>query len=108
MKNLSIGGFTGEGIVLENAGGDTLQGNYIGLDTTGSVVTANGTGVSILSGNNMLIGNVISGNFGDGVDLTGDQNTLVGNYVGTGIDGLGLIDPLFLSDVPATAVWACS
>ncbi len=85
VQNLSIGGFSGAGVVLEQGGGDTLQGNYIGLDHSGAVAMGNSTGVSVLTGNNMLVGNVISGNWMDGVDVTGDGNTLQGNLIGTDV-----------------------
>ena len=89
IKNLAIGHFSGAGVVLEGGGGDALVGNYIGLDSTGTMANANfGAGVSILSGNNTLTGNVISGNFGDGVDVTGDGNKLFGNFIGTDVSGL--------------------
>jgi parallel beta-helix repeat protein len=91
VKDLSIGGFSGAGVILELGGGDTLQGDYIGLDSTGSFAMPNGTGVSVLTGSNMLVGNVISGNFFDGVDVTGDSNTLQGNLIGTDKSGLNAV-----------------
>ena len=87
VQNLSIGGFSGAGVVLEQGGGDTLQGNYIGLDSSGTMAMGNSTGVSVLTGNNMLVGNVISGNWMDGVDVTGDGNKLQGNLIGTDVTG---------------------
>jgi len=40
VKNLAITNFSDAGIVLKQGGGDTLEGNYVGLDYTGTV--ANG------------------------------------------------------------------
>jgi parallel beta-helix repeat protein len=88
VKDLSVGSFSGAGIVLEKAGGDTLEGNYIGLDYSGAFAVPNGTGVSVTSGENLLKCNVISGNSADGVDVTGDGNTLQGNLIGTDVTGL--------------------
>ncbi|MCP4901650.1 MAG: hypothetical protein GY906_32200 [bacterium] len=91
--------------------GNTIAGNYIGTDANGEVAIDDGStggeslvGVFIINASNNTVGgtsngdgNVISGNgrvgypapngwegwFGVGVQVTGDQNRLVGNYIGT-------------------------
>jgi titin len=94
----------GGGVVLENAGtiGNTISGNMIGTDHTGTVSLGNiSDGVQIRSGpqDNTIGGdtpgerNVISGNGGNGVSI-GDflaagtsGNVVTGNYIGTDITG---------------------
>jgi hypothetical protein len=95
------------GIVIENGQENQIEGNYIGngipTSSKGNIIygrsQGNGLdGVKIegaASENNTVGGtaagtsNVISGNFGDGVDIiTGATgNTVVGNYIGTNLGG---------------------
>ena len=87
-----ISGNTNEGVRLENANGIFVFGNYIGTDVTGAAQVANGTGVEVTGGSDNEIGctipgstNVISGNTGNGVELTG---TTSGNYVQSNLIGV--------------------
>jgi hypothetical protein len=94
-----IGGNAFDGLVLDQANGNLIQGNRIGTDHGGTVVLGNGTGVLIgfsSSANNTLggtvtgAGNLISGNFGDGVLLNptlGPGNVIQGNLIGTDVHG---------------------
>ncbi len=109
-----ISGNTGDGVLISGstASGNVVEGNYIGTDYTGSVAlgndagnvviasdrTDNNGGVVIASGasGNTIGGdtaaarNIISGNIGDGIDITGsgaNGNTVVGNYIGTDAAG---------------------
>ena len=92
IRGLVINSFRGFGIVIETGGGNVIEGNYIGTETTGTVAAANvQSGVHILSSNNNRVGglttaarNVISGNGVNGVDLSvGAANNVVqGNYIG--------------------------
>lgn len=95
VQGLSITGFKGSGIVIDAAGSDTIQGNWIGLDLGGNII-GNGTGISVLGGNNTIggtatgAGNVISGNDKDGVDFASGSaagNVLAGNWIGLDITG---------------------
>ena len=70
--------------------------NYIGTDITGSAAIPNtGGGILSLSDNNVIGGpgaqrNLISGNGGDGIDITGSAATnaiVTGNYIGTDVTG---------------------
>ena len=86
------GGFIGTGIDLNGATGTLIQGNYVGTDATGNVALANDDGIAIFGGakNNVVSGNVISGNFNDGVTLYDDGtagNSVVLNLIGIGADG---------------------
>ncbi len=89
------------GIVLDGAGANnnTVQANYIGTDASGtSPIANNADGVYIINGaNNNLIGgplaadgNLISGNAGDGIQISGatsNSNTIRQNYIGTDVTG---------------------
>ena len=73
---------------------NVVVGNYIGTDAAGTAAIGNAFGV-ILAGTGNAIGdpdaplpNVISGNIGPGIDLSGNSNSVVANYVGTDYTGL--------------------
>jgi len=91
-RNL-ISGNIGVGIGLGNGSGNTVQGNLIGTDVTGTLSLENGVGIGT-NGTNALIGgttvdarNIVSGN-GRGIDLGGGSNhTVQGNFIGTDITG---------------------
>jgi hypothetical protein len=99
VRGLEIRGFAGAdpigAIALLGAGNVTVAGNYLGPITGGSV---NNSGVFIITANNRIGGsaaadrNVISGNDdnGAGVDIRegGNDNVVVGNYIGTDPTGL--------------------
>ena len=92
------------GVLIQKAGSDynTVSGNYIGIDASGSTDLGNGKfGVAIgdgsqgnvVGGNTPEERNVISGNNQYGVYIYGDgtdQNTVSGNYIGT--DAMGTQD----------------
>lgn len=75
--------------------GTTIQGNLIGTDVTGTRrLTGTGTGISMFQATNTLIGgltpgarNIISGNGGNGVFVSGAGNKVQGNFIGTDITG---------------------
>ena len=74
---------------------NTVEGNFVGTDVTGSVPAANGAdGIRILGNDNVIGGesaaarNLISGNTGHGVFILGGaRNVLHGNLIGTGMTG---------------------
>src|SRR5205085_8092621 len=50
VRGLIINGFGGDGIAINaGSGGNVIQGNYIGLDATGTVRRRNDTGILIFS-----------------------------------------------------------
>jgi titin len=73
--------------VLVVVSGVTLQGNYIGTDVTGTQALGNGVRVDLAGSGHIVggtgAGNVISGNFGDGLDLSGSGIQVLGNWIGT-------------------------
>ncbi len=82
---------------IEGSAASTIQGNYIGVDTSGTAGLPNsGSGVFVVGcGSANTIGgtaagarNVISGNTEQGVELNDSDGQLVqGNYIGLAADG---------------------
>ncbi len=99
IKGLVINRFSRSGVYISGGTGNTVSGNYIGTDATGTADLGNAwDGVSIGGGaqNNTVGGdtaaerNVISGNDMDGVRIFGSGttgNTVCGNYIGTDASG---------------------
>ena len=96
----------GTGVQIGTLGGQSVEGNYIGLNAAGDGKVGNEVaGVAVLNSDNNLIGgeralssgarcegpcNVISGNDGDGVLINFSQsenNRIQGNYVGLNPQG---------------------
>jgi titin len=83
------------GVEIDN-GGNTVQGNLIGTDVTGTRPLGNQIGVflqgpsgrgSLIGGTAAGAGNLISGNRGDGVQIVTNTVTVQGNLIGTDITG---------------------
>ena len=95
-----VGGHAFDGVVLDQANGNVVEGNNIGTDPTGTIALGNGAGVLVGYGNaaDNLIGgtspgsaNLISGNSSDGILITtglGTGNAIEGNKIGTDVTGL--------------------
>ncbi|HXI62728.1 MAG TPA: Calx-beta domain-containing protein, partial [Pyrinomonadaceae bacterium] len=98
-----ISGNGNEGIKLwPNSTGVLIQGNLIGTDITGKLGIGNngagiyvttGVGGTIIGGTTVAARNVISANFGGGIEV--DQSTqgtvIQGNYIGADITGTAAI-----------------
>ena len=77
---------------------NTVQGNYIGTNATGTAALG-GQGVALtFDSGNCLIGgtgagegNLISGNAAFGIQINSDDNTVCGNFIGTNAAGTGLV-----------------
>ena len=92
----TIAGNGGDGVSI-TAPGNLLLGNVVGLGSNGAAAPDNGAGVVVLGVSGTTIGgtaagarNVISGNAGPGVRLTGANasgNLLIGNRIGTDAAG---------------------
>lgn len=84
----------GDGIDI-GTNGVLVQGNFVGTDNTGTAALANaGDGVNVSFANGATIGgtakgarNVISGNSGAGIALTGSDNLVQNNLIGTDVTG---------------------
>jgi hypothetical protein len=92
---------TTSGVMLRSAGaiGNTIAGNYIGTDRTGTLARPNAqygiwitnAGNNTIGGTNAAARNIISGNSLDGIQLSGTGtvgNTVAGNFVGIDVTGL--------------------
>ena len=97
IQGLVINRFSDEGIDINGGVGHTIIGNYIGIDPTGAVDRGNSdNGIAIKTDSNTIGGltagerNVISGNTGSGIHLTGTgaiDNLIIGNFIGTDATG---------------------
>ncbi len=95
-----ISGNVDNGILITDSGttGTVVSGNFIGTDLTGTMPLPNGSnGVTIAAGtSNTTIGaetsgianlNLISGNLGDGISITGSAgNNVSFNYIGVNLN----------------------
>lgn len=98
VRGLVINSFKFDGIVLIEpgapipAGGNTIQDCFLGTNATGTAFKPNRTGLHVIgSPNNVIDGNVISGNAGDGIEIdfaASRGNRLTGNYIGTDVTGM--------------------
>ncbi len=98
IRGLVVNRFELRGIVILSGSNNTVEGNFIGTDVTGSSDLGNASvGVQIQNAPNNRIGgfragegNVISGNDSGGILIVGEGasgNLVQGNYVGTDVTG---------------------
>ncbi|MBN2392719.1 MAG: VCBS repeat-containing protein [Anaerolineae bacterium] len=96
VENNLISGNGEDGISLQDVTSNIVRGNYIGTDYSGEITLGNvSVGIDITrditgSTNNRIEYNLISGNGGSGIDIHGSgtmSNTVVGNYIGTDVNG---------------------
>ena len=89
-RNIIPTGVSLQGFAIEN----TVQGNYIGTDISGTIALENANdGVDIVGSFNTIggtdpgAGNLISGNDGYGIHLmpSADGNVVMGNLIGTDV-----------------------
>ena len=119
VKGLVINRFPGKGILLQSNGGNTIQGNYIGTDVTGTADLGNSyQGVYIYEAPSNTVGgtteaarNVISGNDEDGVLILGSGatgNRVQGNLIGTDKNGTATLGNssagVFIFDAPGNTI----
>ena len=94
-----ISGNSGTGIDLDNVQDFLIQGNFIGTDALGVKAVPNGLGVRFFENipdstknESTLVGNLISGNLGDGIEINGlGQHSITGNFIGTAKDGMSAL-----------------
>lgn len=97
IKGLIIDNFKGDGILATVNGNNTIQGNYIGTDSSGSTKQPNlsngillGGGGNVVGGTTAALRNVISGNAINGLEFVGPstgKNLIEGNYIGVNAAG---------------------
>jgi uncharacterized repeat protein (TIGR01451 family) len=88
-----INGCNGGGVqVFVGHLGAVIQDNRIGTDANGTKAIGNfGDGINLQDGEALITGNVISGNGFGGIFLTGDDNIVKSNFIGTNADGSAII-----------------
>lgn len=92
--NVISGNNVGIGIFNSFAAGNVIQGNLVGTDAAGNAALGNAQGGIVIGSSGNTIGgtravdrNVVSGNGGDGINLSGPSNRVEGNYIGTNAAG---------------------
>jgi hypothetical protein len=100
VRGLIINRMTADGLQLNTAGGNTVVGNWFGLNSSGTAAAANGQdGMQVSAGSNSnTIGgvnswerNVFSGNTDDGLEVKGNTNLVYGNWFGLNATGTGAV-----------------
>ncbi|HSE96804.1 MAG TPA: CSLREA domain-containing protein, partial [Blastocatellia bacterium] len=96
VRGLIINRFDATGLQV-NSNNNIIQGNFIGLDATGTIALGNSeTGIFISGANNLIGGttpqarNVISGNLNQGIQINGaaaSGNQVQGNLIGLDFSG---------------------
>ena len=89
-------GSEGNGINISSGGGNNVEGNFIGANTNGNLDLGNtGYGIRIYGSSNNVVGgittlarNVISGNGLGGLIMTGTDNQVLNNLIGTDASGM--------------------
>ncbi len=99
IRGLVINRFTNCGIEIYSSN-NSIVGNFIGTDVTGTLDQGNLDGISIDSGSGNMIGgtvvadrNLISGNNAAGINFNTNStsNSAIGNYIGTTVSGLAAL-----------------
>ncbi|WP_165226319.1 beta strand repeat-containing protein [Aquisphaera insulae] len=92
VKGLSITAFASP-IDIHDGGGNTIQGNFLGLDPSGAAALNSGPMIVSGAGGNLIGGpkpaqrNVIDGSGSYEVTIAGAGNVFQGNFVGTDLSG---------------------
>ncbi len=89
-RNIIVGSIE---IMNPGANNNIVQGNYIGTDVTGTLALNMSSGVAIQDSaqNNTIMGNLISGNNGHGILMSGYEvwgNSILDNLIGTDLTGI--------------------
>ena len=89
IRGLVIIQFDGVGVRIQGTGGNTIAGNYIGTDVSGTTNLGTTFGAVIIVGSDNLLGGTTAGarNIVIGVDIQGSRNRVQGNYIGTDVSG---------------------
>jgi len=117
VRGLVIRDFTSDGVGMLGNGGNFIEGNFLGVDVTGTIGRPNEImGVTTSTSGNTIGGtvaaarNIISGNeiYGVWIDSTASGNAVLGNYIGTDLSGTialpNLIGGVLLTDTDLNAV----
>jgi len=101
IRGLAMSNFAGPGrAIYLNSGGHTIEGNFLGTNAAGTVGAANGSAINVRSSGNTIGGltpasrNLISSNgYGIEFQITGTNNDIYGNYIGTTAAGNAAMSP---------------
>ena len=105
VRNMVINGFTSRQILFITISTGVIQGNFIGLDPTGTAIVAgSGTGLELCCGSTaLLIGgtdpaerNVISSVNSAGIQLSTSDGSFFGNYIGLNAAGSARVGSPFV------------
>jgi hypothetical protein len=103
IRGLVINRFSSNGIGLNNSNSNTIAGNYVGTDSSGTadrgntasgILIENGASGNTIGGTTAVDRNVFSGNDYAGVEIRAlgtSNNVVVGNYIGTTVNGSTLL-----------------
>ncbi|MCU0612394.1 MAG: hypothetical protein MUE60_11470, partial [Candidatus Eisenbacteria bacterium] len=98
VRGLAVGGFPWCGILTSYCDSNTVSGNHLGVDATGTSVFGNAVGLYIDAGVGTTVGgtapadmNVISGNLLAGLVMAGSGDSAQGNYIGTTATGAAVM-----------------
>jgi parallel beta-helix repeat protein len=92
IKALAINRFIAQGLLIQGAGNNLVQGNFIGTDPSGTIargnalqgIWLNGSSGNLIGGTNAFEGNLVAGNGDAGLYLLNSgSNTIQGNLIGT-------------------------
>lgn len=93
VRGLAVGRWDIPGIRLAGSGDHAVEGCFIGTNITGTAGRYNTIGIVVESNHNIIGGpdakdrNLISGNTGEGLYITGDSTIIYGNFIGTDVTG---------------------
>ncbi|HEX2906338.1 MAG TPA: right-handed parallel beta-helix repeat-containing protein, partial [Phototrophicaceae bacterium] len=94
IRGLVINGWGSAAIWLSQGGGNSILGNYLGTNIQGNAAVPNASGIDIDGSDANFIGdgtpagrNIISGNHTIGLSISGNNNRIVGNFIGVAADG---------------------
>ena len=100
ISGLAINRFVAQGLLIQGAGSNVVQGNFIGTDPSGTIrrgnsiqgIWLNGSSGNLIGGTNASEGNLIAGNGDIGIYLgNSGSNTIQGNFIGTTITGMAAL-----------------
>jgi titin len=117
IKGLAINRFATQGLLIQGAGSNLVQGNFIGTDPSGTIawgnslqgIWLNGSSGNLIGGTNAFEGNLIAGNGDAGLYLlSSGSNTIQGNFIGTTATGTAALrnanNGIYLRNAPGNMV----
>ena len=117
IKGLAINRFVAQGLLIQGAGSNVVQANFIGTDPSGTIargntlqgIWLNGSSGNLIGGTHASDGNLIAGNGDTGLYLlSSGSNTIQGNFIGTTATGTAALrnakDGIYLNNVSGNLV----